>query len=172
MQTLKDDNKTSKNEYSDLIIPRIFQAPSDLVWKAWTEPQRVMRWWGPKDFDSPSCTIDFRVGGKYLFCMRSHSGPEIWQRGIWTTGEYKEILPMKKIVFTDSFADKHGNVVPSTYYSIEDHPLELEVILTFEDVNDVNTNLILRHLGLPVQMLEMCRTGWNESFDKLALSLN
>lgn len=150
-----------------VIISRIFKAPRDRVWKAWSEPAQVMQWWGPKMFTSPSCKIDFRVGGKYLFCMRSDSGPEAWLKGIWSTGVYKEIVPLEKIVCTDSFADEHGNVVPSTYYGMEGFPMELEMQLILEEAPGGNTGMTLKHLGLPPQMREMCKAGWNESFDKL-----
>ena len=56
---------------ADLVVKRIIDAPIDLVWKAWTEPDRVMRWWGPQYYTSPSCKMDFREGGKFLFCMRA-----------------------------------------------------------------------------------------------------
>lgn len=151
----------------ELIITRIFDATAEAVWKAWTEPEQVMRWWGPRIFTAPSCKIDFRVGGKYLFCMRSESGPEFWQKGIWSTGVYKEIVPLKKVVFTDCFADEQGNVVTGTYYGMEGFPKELEVTLTFEEVEDGKTKMTLRHAGLPLQAKEECRIGWSESFDKL-----
>lgn len=152
---------------NEIIITCIFDVPCDFVWKAWTKPEQVMRWWGPKIFTAPSCKIDFRVGGKYLFCMRSESGQEVWRKGIWSTGVYKEIVPMKRIVFTDCFADEDGNVVPATYYGMEGFPLELEVTLTFEEVEGNKTKMTLLHKGLPEKVREECRTGWNESFDKL-----
>lgn len=151
----------------ELLITRVFDGSRNQVWKAWTESEKVIRWWGPKIFTSPSCKIDFRVGGKYLFCMRSYSGPEVWQKGIWSTGIYKDIVPMEKIVFTDSFSDERGNVVPSTYYGMEGFPLELEVTLNFEEVEGGKTKMTLRHIGLPEKTREECRIGWNESFDKL-----
>ncbi|HZA25330.1 MAG TPA: SRPBCC domain-containing protein, partial [Dehalococcoidia bacterium] len=55
----------------ELVIERIFDAPRELVFKAWTEPDRMMRWWGPKGFTTPFCQIDLRVGGTFLYCMRS-----------------------------------------------------------------------------------------------------
>lgn len=58
----------------ELIISRTFDAPRELVWRAWTVPEYTMRWWGPKDFTVPSSTIDLRVGGRYLNCMRSPEG--------------------------------------------------------------------------------------------------
>jgi|GEM_PF-1063970 len=152
---------------NELIITRIFDAPVKSVWEAWTKAGKVMCWWGPKIFTSPSCKIDFRVGGKYLFCMRSDSGPEAWQKGIWSTGVYKQIVPMRKIVMTDCFADEQGNVVPSTYYGMEGFPSELEVTLTFEEDEEGKTEMTLKHRGVPAQMKEECRTGWTESFDKL-----
>lgn len=150
-----------------LIITRIFDALPKLLWKSWTEAREVMRWWGPKIFTAPSCKIDLRLEGKYLFCMRSKSGPEPWKKGIWSTGVYKEIIPFKKFVFTDCFADEKGNVVPSTFYGMEGFPLELEVALDFEEVEGGKTRMTLRHFGLPENIKDDCRAGWNESFDKL-----
>src|SRR5919204_652300 len=63
-------------------------------------------WWGPKDYTCPFCEMDLRVGGKYLNCMRSPKG-----RDYWSTGVFREILLMERLVFTDSFADEQGNVV-------------------------------------------------------------
>ncbi len=47
----------------DLVITRIFDAPRDLVWKAWADPEKIKRWWGPESFTVPFCRIDLRVGG-------------------------------------------------------------------------------------------------------------
>jgi len=151
----------------ELVISRTFDAPRELVWRAWTEPERIMRWWGPKGFTAPVCTIDLRVGGRYLYCMRSPEGQDFW-----STGEYREIVAPKRLVCSDSFADEQGNVVPATHYGMgPDFPLELQVTVTLEE--DQGTTLMtLRHVGLPAgEMSDMCRTGWNESFEKLADSL-
>jgi uncharacterized protein YndB with AHSA1/START domain len=152
----------------ELIITRIFDAPPELVWKAWTEPQHFKKWWGPKDYTSPHCKMDLKVGGRYHACMRSAEGQEFW-----SSGTYREIEPMKKIVFTDSFADAEGNLVPASYYKMPgEWPMEMLVSITFEALADSKTKMTLRHSGLPAgQMLEMTGSGWNESFDKLAESL-
>ena len=148
----------------DLVIVRSFDAPRALVWQAWTEPERCMRWWGPKGFTTPFCTIDLRVGGTYLNCMRSPEGQDYW-----STGVYREIVPLERIVCTDSFADADGRVVPATHYGMSaDFPLEMLVTVTFEEETG-KTRFTLRHAGLPPgEDLDNCRTGWNESFDKLA----
>ncbi len=148
-----------------LIITRVFEAPRELVWKAWTDPNHMMRWWGPKRFISPVCKIDFRVGGKYLFCMRSPEG-----RDYWSTGVYREIVPMERIVYSDNFADEKGNVVPASYYNFpeENWPKELLVTVTFEG----KTKMTLHHAGFPdAHHNNLASLGWNESFDKLAASL-
>jgi len=87
----------------ELVITRVFDAPRELVWKAWIDPERVRRWWGPKNFTAPVCKIDLRVGGAYLYCMRSPEGKDYWSRGV-----YREIVPPERIVCTDSFADEKG----------------------------------------------------------------
>ncbi len=161
------NDPAAKSEEQELVITRTFDAPRELVWKAWTDPEQVMRWWGPKNFTSPTARIDLRVGGKYLFCMRDPNG-----RDFWSTGVYREIVPPERLVYTDSFADEHGNVVPASHYGMaEDFPLEMDVIVTFEE-QDGKTTMTLRHVGLPAgEMSELTGEGWNESFDKLAESL-
>ncbi|MCL7413087.1 MAG: SRPBCC domain-containing protein [ANME-2 cluster archaeon] len=100
-------NLAKNTEERELVITGIFDAPCEKVWKAWTDPESVKPWWGPKGFTSPVCKIDLRVGGKYLFSMRSPEGDDFW-----STGVYREIVPLERIVATDSFADENGNVVP------------------------------------------------------------
>jgi uncharacterized protein YndB with AHSA1/START domain len=150
-------------EKIDLVITRIFDAPRERVWKAWSEPEQMMKWWGPKHFTAPVCKMDFRVGGKYLFCMRDLNGKDYWSTGI-----YKEIVPNEKIVWTDSFADENGNVVPGSHYSMgDDFPREMTVTVSFEDENG-KTKMTLRHTGMPAgEMSKMAGQGWNEQFDKL-----
>ncbi len=164
----KIDSNTTKFTNNELIITRIFNAPRKLVWKAWTDPEHFMRWWGPKNFTCPACKIDFRIGGKYHSCMKSAEGQEYWSTGI-----YKEIVPLEKIVCTDSFADEKGNAVPGSYYGMptDDWPMEFTITITFEDLGN-QTKMTLTHIGIPAgNMKEMTGTGWNESFDKLAESL-
>ncbi len=81
-----NDKNQSAVKTDSLVITRIFDAPRERVWRAWSEPEQMMKWWGPKEFTSPACKMDFRVGGKYLFCMRAPDGKDYW-----ITGVYKEI---------------------------------------------------------------------------------
>jgi uncharacterized protein YndB with AHSA1/START domain len=99
--------------------------------------------------------------------MRSPEGKDYW-----STGVYREIVPLERIVCTDCFADEAGNVVPATYYGMSaDFPLEMLVTVTFEDQGG-KTKMTLKHSGLPAgDMSEETGAGWNQSFDKLAASL-
>jgi uncharacterized protein YndB with AHSA1/START domain len=155
-----------------LVIERVFDAPRELVWRAWTDPEMFQKWWGPKEFSCPFARMDLRVGGKYLFCMQSQDGPDPWRSGIWSTGEYREIVPMERLVMTDCFADEEGNVVPSTHYGMEGVPLEMLLTVTFEALDGNRTKMILVHEGLPEgEHSEGANVGWNESLDKLSAAL-
>ena len=162
------NNPIIETAEQDIVIERILDAPLQQVWRAWTEPERLKRWWGPKNFTAPVCKIDFRPGGKYHYCMRSPDGQDFW-----STGVFREIVPFMRIVFTDSFADQQGNVVPATYYGMgADIPSELLVTLIFEELEGSQTQLTLRHSGFPPgENSAMAQAGWNESIDKLAESL-
>ena len=146
----------------DLVIIRHFTAPRKSLWRAWTEPEQQSRWWGPQGFTTPVSKLDLRVGGGYLNCMRSPDGDEFCNTGI-----YREIVPFERIVCSDCFADHEGNVVPASYYGLEeDFPLELEVTVSFKE-EDGGTKMTLREVGLPPEIIEDCRAGWNDAFDKL-----
>ncbi len=157
-------NVAKNTQERELIITRIFDAPRELVWRAWTDAEHMKRWWGPKVFTAPFIKIDLRVGGEYLFCMRSPEGKDYWSKGV-----YREIVPLERIVSTDSFADERGNVVPATYYGLSpDFPLELLVTVTFEEIKG-KTKMTLKHVGIPSgEDRDNTQVGWNESFDKLA----
>lgn len=82
----------------DLVIERVFDAPLTLVWKAWTDPAHIARWWGPKGFSTRVEALDFRVGGRSRYVMIGPDGAEYPAEGT-----FLEIVPFKKIVSTDEF---------------------------------------------------------------------
>jgi uncharacterized protein YndB with AHSA1/START domain len=85
----------------ELTITRIFDAPRELVFKAWSEPDRAVRWWGPQGFTTAHHEIDFRPGGAYRVCMRSPESSEHWQRGVC-----REVVEPERLVFTFAWEDK------------------------------------------------------------------
>jgi uncharacterized protein YndB with AHSA1/START domain len=161
------NSEATATSEQEIVITRVLDAPRELVWKAWTEPDRLMRWWGPNGYSSPAAKIDLRVGGDYLYCMRTPEGNDTW-----SGGTFREIVPMARIVATDHFADEQGNRIPASTYGLEgDWPDDLLVTVTFEDLGG-KTKLTLRHAGFPAgDMPGMATEGWNQSLDKLAESL-
>ena len=113
------------------------------------------------------CKSDFRVGGRYHYCMRAPDGQDYW-----STGVFQAITPHERIVATDCFADAEGNVVPGSYYGMDGYPLELTVITTFEDLGNGRTRLTINHIGMPHDETRAgANSGWNTSLDKLAALL-
>jgi uncharacterized protein YndB with AHSA1/START domain len=150
---------------NDIVVTRVFDAPRRLVFKAWTEPEHMKRWWGPNGFTMPVCTVDLRPGGVMHFCMRSPEGQDIWCKGV-----YREVVEPQRIVSTDSFSDKDGNVVkPSQYGMSPDWPVEALITTTFAEQAG-KTAFTLRHAvgSAPAADREGCRAGWSESLDRLA----
>jgi uncharacterized protein YndB with AHSA1/START domain len=155
----------NKKQPEQVVITRVFNAPRGVVFKAWTDCERLKRWWGPKGFTAPLCKIDPRTEGVFHNCMRSPDGSDFCGKGV-----YREIVEPERISFTDFFVDGSGNPVPATHYGMSpDWPQETLVTVTFAE-NDGQTVLTLKHsLGsVPVSERNLWRQGWNESLDKLA----
>ena len=151
----------------DIVIIRIFDAPRALVFRAWTRPEHLMRWWAPKGCTTPVCKVDLRPGGKFHYCMRLPEGREIWGVGL-----YREIVEPERIVYTDCFADAEGNPVSPEHYGMSPgHPMESLVTVTFAEL-DGRTKLTLRH-AIPEPVVERAGTeqGWGEMLDRLAAEL-
>ena len=81
-----------------ILITREFDAPKHLVYKAWTTPELVRRWWNANRGEVTVCEIDLRVGGKWRYVMVAHGGMEVGFHG-----EYLEIVPDERIVSTEAF---------------------------------------------------------------------
>lgn len=155
--------RSAAEQARDVVITRVLDAPRALVFKAWTEPEHIVRWWGPKGFSAPYARLDLRPGGSYLFCMRAPDG-----RDYWSTGIYREVVEPERIVCTGSYADEQGNPVPPSYYGFDgDWPGEITIAVTFADEGR-GTRITVRHAGLPERHIRPSEDGWNESLDKLA----
>ncbi|WP_276353306.1 SRPBCC domain-containing protein [Cohnella caldifontis] len=105
---------TAKVEGNVLILERVFHAPRELVFKAFSEAEHLKRWWGPRGWELTYCDIDFRPGGRWHYCMKCMDknlgdfyGMESWGKSI-----YGDIVDGEKIDYTDYFSDPEGNEVP------------------------------------------------------------
>ena len=157
--------KNTATEMERMVLTRVFDAPCELVWKAWTDPKYVMQWWGPKGFTSPHCEIDFRVGGKFLFCMRTPDGQEGWN-----AGEYHEIILHEKIVSSMYFSDSKGNKVDPAELGIEHEAIEdAHDVVLFEDLGNGRTKLTFIGNDTMRDAIESGQLeGWAEQLDKVA----
>jgi len=145
-----------------VVIERTFDAAVDLIWQMWTDPEHFKKWYGPKGFTVPVAEMDVRVGGKRLICMASPDG----SMKMWTTGEYTEIVPNERLVYTESPADENGNVVsPSAMGMPDGYPTTTEVTVLLEDLGG-RTKMVMTHAGVPAD--SGAGGGWEQAFDKLA----
>lgn len=157
-----NENKSAAVQQEPIFIKRHFNLSNNNMWKAWSDPETFKKWWGPKNYSCPTATVDFKVGGKYLSCMRGPDGKEFW-----STGSYKEIIPERKIMFSDSFSDSKGNPISAKDAGMPGGwPNEATITIELTSVGE-KTNLILTHEGIPAAMKDECTKGWLESLDKL-----
>ena len=112
-----------------LKVARTFNAPRDLVFQAYTDPDALKQWFGPEGWPLTVSTMDFRVGGTWHYCMTGPEGEEAW--GIAT---YDEIVAPERLVYRDAFSDADGNIVPPesavTIEFVEQGPSETSLQIT------------------------------------------
>jgi uncharacterized protein YndB with AHSA1/START domain len=109
------------------VISRVFDAPRDKVWQAWTEAERLKKWWGPAGFKVHTCKVDLRPGGVFHYGMTAPDGSEMWGKMA-----YREIEAPKKLVFINSFSDPKGGVTRHPWHM--SWPLEMLSTITFESI--------------------------------------
>ena len=161
---MADKTEVKKEE---LVVTRIIDAPVDIVWKAWTEPEHVMHWWGPKDYTSPSAKIDLRVGGKYVFAMQApqEQGGQV----SYTGGVYQRIVPMQLLEFTQGLSDADGNAIdPAQIGMPADFPKELHTVVAFRARGDMTELTITQTGWVPSQMFVYALAGTQQQTDKLS----
>lgn len=167
-----ENNPAQAPKKRDLVVTRVFDAPIELVWKAWTEPEHVMQWWGPDYFTSPSAKIDFREGGTSLVCMRAPK--EFGGQDMYSTWAHKKIVPLERIEFIQNLADKDGNLVDPVKMGLPpDFPRDTRTVVTFKDLGNGKTEMTLTEYDMPAADSEMGKNaeiGLNQSLDKMAAS--
>lgn len=161
----------------EIVITRIFDAPVEKVWKAWTEPEEVKKWWGPKGFTAPSIKIDFREGGKFIYAMQGPKGSK-WDRVMYSAGVFKEIVPKQKIVTTDYFSDELGNKIsPVKEGQDQDFPTEMTATILFEDLGENRSKISITYpkaeneTQYEAMLKSGMKEGWRSALDKLAESI-
>jgi uncharacterized protein YndB with AHSA1/START domain len=136
----------------ELVITRVFDAPPRLVFKAWTEPERLVRWWGPRGFTTPSCKVDVRPGGAFRLCMRSPEGTDHWLRGV-----YREVVEPERLVCTWAWEDAEGTPGHETLLTV-----------SFAE-QGARTKLTLHQAVFEsVTARDAHQEGWTSGLDRLA----
>jgi uncharacterized protein YndB with AHSA1/START domain len=162
---------------NSIIFTKTFNASPEAVWKAWTDPEMIKKWWGPEGFTAPSAKVDLKVGGKYVYAMQGPAGSE-WDRVMYSAGVFKEIIPYKKIVVTDYFSDAEGNMIqPSEEGQDPNFPEETIVTVLFEEVDSGRTKLsVIYPKPETAEQLDAMKKsgmeeGWMQTLNKLQIAL-
>jgi uncharacterized protein YndB with AHSA1/START domain len=152
----------------EFTISRVLDAPRDLVWKAWTEPERLMQWWSPKGFTTVSCKVDLRVGGTFHYGLRTPDGQDMWGKFI-----YREIVPPERLVHIVHFSDARGGVTRHPMHAT--WPLKTLSTITFE-AQGKKTLLSVRWVPFEAtdeeirtftEGRESMKMGWGGTIDQL-----
>ncbi|MGK9168319.1 SRPBCC domain-containing protein [Inquilinus limosus] len=131
-----------------LVITRLFDAPRSLVFKAWTEPEHLVRWLGPKDFSASGVRLDVRPGGAWRAVITSPEGKSYGMAGV-----YREVAPPERLVFTFAWE--------------EDEAEQMLIAVTFTE-RDGKTEMTFRQTGFrSAESRDSHRGGWEECFDRL-----
>lgn len=147
-------SRTSPPE-TTLHLRRTFPAPREKVFKAWTDPEELKKWWGPEGYATPSATVDLRVGGKYRLGMMKLPDGEIF----YLSGVYREVRPPERLVYTWRW---EGNTCA------EDGVGETLVTVEFLDRGNA-TEVVLTHELFPTEKARNDHNrGWNGCLDRLA----
>ena len=156
---MADDSGTQ----NAVVIERTFEAPADLVWRMWTEPEHFAAWYGPGGATIPEARMDVRVGGTRLVCMEMETANGTMQ--MWFTGEYREVVENKRLVYTESMSDENGNVLPPSELGMPaGHPTTTEILVELDDIGG-RTRMVMTHVGVPEG--SPGAAGWRMAFDKL-----
>lgn len=139
------------------VITRVVDAPRSRVWKAWTDAKELKKWWGPKGFEVVSTKVDLKPGGIFHYLLRSPNGQEMWGKFV-----YREIAPMKKIVFTSSFSNEAGGVERAPFAA--NFPLE---VLNRVEFSERDGKTALRLTGTPFDASDDERAFFRSMFPSM-----
>ena len=153
----------------EFVVERVLDAPRDLVFRAWTEPEHLRRWWGPKGWEVTSVRIDASPGGTFLYSLRAADGNVMW--GKWV---FREVVRPERLVFVSSFSDPDATIAPVPFDA--DFPLEVHSTVKFEDEGN-RTKVTLRQIPLNATdaqratfqaFFRSMQHGWGGTFEVLA----
>jgi uncharacterized protein YndB with AHSA1/START domain len=165
------DHTAQSAQTKNVVVTRVFDAPVEKVWKAWTDSEQVMRWWGPSGFTCPVANIDFREGGTSLVCMRAPA--DFGGQDFYNTWAYRKIAPMEMIEFVNNFADKDGKrITPADAGLPAEIPQDVRHVITFKAIGDTKTEMTVTEFGYTSDEIhDLSKAGLEQCIDKMAASL-
>jgi uncharacterized protein YndB with AHSA1/START domain len=168
LATVHSEDTNENTQTFDVVVTRIFDAPVEEVWKAWSDPAYVRRWWGPTGFTSPSAEMDFRAGGASLVCMRAPA--EYGGQDMYNTWTYTRIDPHERIEFVSNFADKEGRHLDRAAMGMPPGvPYDVPHVITFEAAGEGRTEMTVTEHGYTTeQARDLSRAGMEQCLDKMA----
>jgi uncharacterized protein YndB with AHSA1/START domain len=140
------------------VISRVFDAPRERVWKAWTDAAELKQWWGPRGFKVKSCKLDLRPGGMFLYGMTAPDGTDTWGKFV-----YREIAAPRKLVCIVSFSDPQGGVTRHPWSP--GWPLYWHSTVEFEEEGPTRTRVTVT--WLPHEASDAERTTFDEGRDSM-----
>ena len=147
-------------------VTRIFNAPVEMVWKVWTDPELVKRWWGPKHFISPVAKIDFKEGGKSIVSMQAPK--EMGGQEFFSLWVYVKIIPLKTIEFIQSLSDKDGNKTdPKKVGMPPDFPIDIRTVVVFKELGISKTEMTVTEYAEFGTISNFAQIGLEQSMDKM-----
>ena len=150
----------------ELVVSRLFNASLENVWKVWTEPELIMRWWGPDRFTCPMAKIDFREGGRSIVCMRSPK--EMGGQDMYSIWDYKKIVPMKSIEFVQNLANKSGEKMQPTQLGMPpDFPENIRTLVTFKEIKKGQIEMTVTEYGEFGSICHFAKLGLEQSVAKM-----
>jgi uncharacterized protein YndB with AHSA1/START domain len=154
----------------NVVSTRVFDAPIEKVWKAWSESEQVKQWWGPTGFTCPVANMDFRVGGRTLVGMRAPA--EYGGMDMFNTWTYTKIEPYERLEFTNNFSDKDGNKIKPAEIGLEAGiPDDVPHVITFKTVEGNKTEMTVTEYGYTEQQAhDLSKGGLEQCLDKMAAS--
>jgi uncharacterized protein YndB with AHSA1/START domain len=137
-----------------LIIERVFDAPRDMVWDAFTNPKHLLSWMGPRDHPATTYQADARPGGKWRGCLRSSDGKE----ELWQSGVFHEVTRPERIVYTFQWDKRHA----------DDYTFATLITIHFA-IEGARTRMHFQQAYFNTKAnRDGHNGGWNSGFDRLA----
>jgi uncharacterized protein YndB with AHSA1/START domain len=164
----KTNSSVAETQTKEFVISRTFDAPRELMFRVWTDPEHMQRWWGPKGFKVIHSKMDLRPGGSYHYGMRSPDGHAMWGKFV-----FREIVKPERLVFVNSFSDENGNIARHPMHLT--WPLEMLSTITFTEQAG-KTTVTVRWLPLNATAeerktfedgFESMQQGWGGTFEQL-----